>query len=145
MPLVEYPSSESSDSSGVEQTGIQSNSNERLKRKRDISPQAHLPPLPDTFHDLYASTARVSQQDDPSLHGGRQRVTPHVEGNWPTHIYLECKFVCSLSNEVLFHYLSIPAYGNEGIRQQNIPASSMIFLSTYMMSPLRKRPKCKVF
>ena len=145
MPLVEYSSSESSDSSGAEQTGIQSNSNESLKRKRDISPQSHMPPLPDTFHDLYASTARVSQQDDPSLHAGRQRVTPHVDGNWPTHIYLECKFVFSLSREVFFHYLSIPAYGNEGIHQQNTPASSMIFLPTYMMSPLRKRLECKVF
>ena len=96
MPLVEYSSSESPNSSGAEETGIQSNSHQR---KRDISPESHLPPLPDTFHDLYASTARVSQQDDPSLHGGRQRVTPHVEGNWPTHIYIECKFVFSLSRK----------------------------------------------
>jgi hypothetical protein len=39
---------------------------------------------------LYASSIRVSVRDDPSLHGGRKRVIPHVEGNWPTHIYLEC-------------------------------------------------------
>lgn len=144
MALVEYSSSESSDSSGAEETGIQSNSDKKLIRKRDTSPESHLPPLPDTFHDLYASTARVSQQDDPSLHRGRQRVTPHVEGNWPTHIYIECKLVFSLSHEAPLCYLSIPAYGNEGIHQQNTPASSMIFLSTYMMLPLRKRLECKI-
>lgn len=145
MPLVEYSSSESSNSSGAEETGTQSNSHQRPKRKRDISPESHLPPLPDTFHDLYASTARVSQQDDPSLHGGRQRVTPHVEGNWPTHIYIECKFVLSLSHKVYFCYFSISAYGNEGIHQQNTPASSVIFSPTYIILPHRKKIKCIVF
>lgn len=63
-------------------------------KKRKISPQNgedELPPLPTAFLDLYSSTTRTSTQDDPSLHGGRQRVTPHVEGHWPTHVYLECK------------------------------------------------------
>ncbi|KAI6835231.1 hypothetical protein KC367_g4768 [Hortaea werneckii] len=82
MALVAYSDSSDTDKEDAQPT-----------KKRKVSDGAKsktaLPPLPSTFQDLYSSTVRTSTQDDPSLHGGRRRVTPHIEGNWPTHVYLE--------------------------------------------------------
>ncbi|KAJ5780781.1 hypothetical protein N7457_005941 [Penicillium paradoxum] len=81
MPLVHYSDSESDSELRI--------SPPVAKKPRLNPPGPSLPPLPPAFHNLYASSTRVSVQDDPNLHAGRVRVIPHVEGNWPTHLYLE--------------------------------------------------------
>jgi hypothetical protein len=94
MALVQYPES---DSDGDDQTHVveaqqvASPPKSALKRKHSEAAQDDLPPLPAAFHDLYTTNARISTSDNPSLHGGRKRAVPHVEGNWPSHVYLECK------------------------------------------------------
>jgi hypothetical protein len=93
MALVEYSESDSE----PQEDDLEATSPPKKKIRpagpvsRSSLTETALPPLPSNFHDLYASSTRVSLRDDPSLHGGRKRAVPHVEGNWPTHIYLECK------------------------------------------------------
>ena len=94
MPLVDYSDSESEDgkvkSSDGHSLPLKRKSDALDDQNSDTSPPSKLPPLPAVFYDLYATNTRVSVRDDPSLHGGRKRSAPHVEGNWPTHVYLEC-------------------------------------------------------
>ncbi|KAG8668400.1 poly(U)-specific 3'-to-5' RNA exonuclease [Fusarium poae] len=87
MALVDYSSSESGSEPEPDTRSVK-------RRKGDQSTDgaagaSSMPPLPDTFHDLYASTVRQSVVDDPSLHQGRKRQVPHVVGNWPSHVYTE--------------------------------------------------------
>ena len=88
MGLVDYSDSDSEDEAR-EDTPAPAKKRKTLGDKKDDAPA--LPPLPASFRNLYSSTVRTSTQDDPSLHAGRKRVIPHVAGNWPTHVYLECK------------------------------------------------------
>ncbi|RLM00732.1 hypothetical protein CFD26_108287 [Aspergillus turcosus] len=88
MALVQYSDTESDTEESEEKSPRPAKKPRRNSSSVDDRASS-LPPLPTAFHDLYASSTRVSVRDDPSLHGGRKRVIPHVEGNWPTHIYLE--------------------------------------------------------
>ncbi|GAB7364438.1 hypothetical protein MBLNU230_g4979t1 [Neophaeotheca triangularis] len=53
------------------------------------TPISSMPPLPAAFLNMYSSTVRKSGGDDPSMHQGRKRTIPHIEGAWPTHIFLD--------------------------------------------------------
>ncbi|KAI1136115.1 hypothetical protein F5Y05DRAFT_124528 [Hypoxylon sp. FL0543] len=86
MALVDYSSSDSE--SAVEEAPS-ATAKRRKTSHHKPSDEPALPPLPSAFHDLYASTVRVSTSDDPTLHQGRKRVNPHKAGNWPSHLYVE--------------------------------------------------------
>jgi hypothetical protein len=87
MPLVDYASSDDEADIAAEDIAKSKQSPPKSLLRKHVE----LPPLPETFLDLYASTVRTSSVDDPALHGGRKRTTPHVQGNWPTHVYIECE------------------------------------------------------
>lgn len=89
MALVDYPDSDT-EVSGPEALPSRKRKHEAIAEIFQNDRPAP-PSLPSTFHSLYATNVRRSTSDDPSLHGGRKRQVPHVEGNWPTHVYLECK------------------------------------------------------
>jgi hypothetical protein len=95
MPLVDYPSSDEEsiiNPSSDAHKDITAVSSSKKRKREDIEPTREtLPPLPPVFHTLFVTAPRTHPSDDPSLHGGRTRQVPHVEGNWPTHIYLECR------------------------------------------------------
>lgn len=126
MALVDYPDSESSEdeiSPLIETDVAQSIDHGTLKRKRDHDAHSTLPPLPVSFHDLYASNSRTASQDDPGLHAGRQRLTPHVEGNWPTHVYIECE--AKPQRQDFTQRYCTTANGKEGILQRQSRAVYM--------------------
>lgn len=91
MSLVDYSGSSSESDSDLVLVNEQPRWKKRKIEEPDLSPAANKapPPLPLSFHSLYATATRTSTSDDPSLHAGRTRQLPHVIGHWPTHLYLE--------------------------------------------------------
>ena len=100
MALVEYSDSDSSPNEvpamvSRAEIGRRLKAGITRKRKREnnnVHGPGSVPALPQNFHSLYASNVRTSMNDDPSLHAGRKRQVPHIQGNWPTHAYLECEY-----------------------------------------------------
>ncbi|KAL7270574.1 poly(U)-specific 3'-to-5' RNA exonuclease [Rhizina undulata] len=86
--LVDYSDSDS-DAASPQPPPSKSLKTAAFLSPKSSSPASDLPPLPSRFHDLYAVAPRVGQADDPALHGGRKRAIPHVQGNWPTHVFVE--------------------------------------------------------
>ncbi|KAL2135506.1 hypothetical protein VTI74DRAFT_8237 [Chaetomium olivicolor] len=96
MPLVDYSSDSNDTGSGPE---LSESPPKKKPKTASLPPNSgsgsgsgsssDLPPLPASFHDLYASSVRTTTRDDPTLHQGRTRQIPHVAGNWPSHIYVE--------------------------------------------------------
>ena len=93
MPVVNYSSSDSDDET-IQKSVPSSSGNKRRKVISEKPGKAvtQMPSLPNSFLDLYATNVRTGTADDPTLHGGRKRAIPHIDGNWQTHVYLECMY-----------------------------------------------------
>lgn len=99
MSLVTYHSDTDDDDDLASETAAcnhtESTPLDGAKRKRLSSAEdeprrpPRPPPLPSSLTTLYASNVRSSTNDNPDLHEGRKRQIPHVEGNWPSFVYLE--------------------------------------------------------
>ncbi|WVQ64818.1 uncharacterized protein L199_002987 [Kwoniella botswanensis] len=92
MPLVDYDSSSASESEHENQKSnkngiIEDSKVKRLGKEvawaRPSKRPKKLPSLPETFE--------TAPKDDPSLHQGRRRTRPYVDGDYNTHVYLSLK------------------------------------------------------
>ncbi|KAK7527741.1 U6 snRNA phosphodiesterase Usb1 [Phyllosticta citriasiana] len=89
MALVAYSDSESDSDRATSRPPVKRLRHHPPVSNPELPPHQSLPPLPAAFHDLYASSTRTATHDDPTLHAGRKRAIPHMDGHWPSHLYLE--------------------------------------------------------
>jgi U6 snRNA phosphodiesterase len=144
MPLVDYSSSEG------EEEEEEENDNQPPPTKRPRMSSTRAPKnngtqlasnleLPASFHTLYATNVRTSTTDDPNLHGGRKRQTPHVEGNWPTHAYLEwhpTTHQISILERLISQYTSQPDSNKSKDREARSTKSSSAKVCSLLESEL---------
>ncbi|OJD29253.1 u6 snrna phosphodiesterase [Diplodia corticola] len=142
MPLVAYSDSESEAEHAAPPPA------KRPRREASASsadcrgPPPSLPPLPPAFLDLYATNARQSTHDDPALHAGRKRAIPHMDGHWPSHVYLEWhpnavesrtlqSLLSAVERAVALHFHTSPTSDAPGApKQQTVHSSLLTPLST---------------
>ncbi|KAJ9657940.1 poly(U)-specific 3'-to-5' RNA exonuclease [Neophaeococcomyces mojaviensis] len=140
MSLVDYPDSDDENQEPIEAVTFADASS--LKRKTDedgvsarrVRPK--LPPaLPSSFHTLYSADVRTSTNDDPILHGGRQRQVPHVVGNWPSFMYLEW----SPSEPILTRLVKVTEQAESRLRDASVASTGGNRLHSLLLSDLGVR------
>lgn len=70
----------------VNQVNQVNDQDEKNRNTSELSKPSKLAP-PSSFLNIYTSGPRLSP--NPALHNGKTRTVEHVEGSWPSHVYIE--------------------------------------------------------
>ncbi|OAV89190.1 hypothetical protein PTTG_09353 [Puccinia triticina 1-1 BBBD Race 1] len=65
----------------MQENSVTAGSSSEIKRRRKLPPPS-----------FTSSKTSESSNNQSSSHQGRKRARPHVDGDWPTHIYISFKF-----------------------------------------------------
>lgn len=94
-PLVDYPDSDSESDSSLPSgsksgaSSDQASCSNSAKLQSPIKPQqlSPPPPPPKEFLNLFNSNPKFSKNSH--LYEGKFRAVPHIQGSWPSHIYIQ--------------------------------------------------------